>query len=190
MKSGQKGFTVIETLLVLILLAILGFTGYYVWHSQTTADKTLSTAAKTSSTAPPVKSTEFIFKGLGVQFNPKTDLKGLKYQISNGDYYLSDDAYVSAVNTCPDAQFRQSDLSGGGGFAAIGKTNGQYPKDANPLQYGILLKQFPNFWISYGFPNGSFCAPDTSINKSIYNTVSAEAKKFFDDFQKTATLAQ
>lgn len=49
MKSGQKGFTVIETLLVLILLAILGFTGYYVWHSQKTANSTYNSAAKTSN---------------------------------------------------------------------------------------------------------------------------------------------
>lgn len=56
MKSGQKGFTIVETLLLLILLAILGFTGYYVWHSQKQTDKTLNTASNEQLAAPDKKS--------------------------------------------------------------------------------------------------------------------------------------
>jgi prepilin-type N-terminal cleavage/methylation domain-containing protein len=53
----QAGFTIVEVLLVLILLAIVGFTGYYVWHSQKKTDETLTTTNNTAQTATPKQST-------------------------------------------------------------------------------------------------------------------------------------
>lgn len=49
MKRGQKGFTVVETLLVLILLAIIGFTGYYVYHTRNSADSSYNNIESTTS---------------------------------------------------------------------------------------------------------------------------------------------
>lgn len=51
MKRGQKGFTVVETLLVLILIAIIGFTGYYVYHTKNNANTTYNNAANTSKSS-------------------------------------------------------------------------------------------------------------------------------------------
>ena len=39
--AKQSGFAVIELLLSLVVLSIIGFTGYYVWHAQKNTDKTL-----------------------------------------------------------------------------------------------------------------------------------------------------
>jgi type II secretory pathway pseudopilin PulG len=47
-RQKQSGFTVVEVLLGLILIAIIGFAGYYVWHSQKKTDDTKNTADKTS----------------------------------------------------------------------------------------------------------------------------------------------
>jgi hypothetical protein len=44
MKS-QKGFAVLEGLLILVIVGIVGGTGYYVWHSKAQADKNLDNAA-------------------------------------------------------------------------------------------------------------------------------------------------
>jgi prepilin-type N-terminal cleavage/methylation domain-containing protein len=41
MSKRQSGFSLIELLLVLILVTAIGFTGYYVWHSQKQADQAL-----------------------------------------------------------------------------------------------------------------------------------------------------
>lgn len=49
MKRGQKGFTIVETLLVLILLAIIGFTGYYVYQSRNNANSSYNDAASTKT---------------------------------------------------------------------------------------------------------------------------------------------
>jgi hypothetical protein len=50
-RKSQKGFAIVEALLIVILLGIVGFTGYYVWHSKQQTDKTLN-AANNSSQAP------------------------------------------------------------------------------------------------------------------------------------------
>lgn len=41
MKS-QKGFALLESLLIIVILAILGFTGWYVWHAKQNTDKIAS----------------------------------------------------------------------------------------------------------------------------------------------------
>lgn len=58
LKLKQKGFTVIEGILLLVIVGILGFTGWYVWHSRVTSEssynKTQSISETTSSTRGPV----------------------------------------------------------------------------------------------------------------------------------------
>ena len=55
MKRIQKGFTTLEMLLVIIMLAIIGFTGYYVYHSKQQTDKTLNAAQADNASAPSTK---------------------------------------------------------------------------------------------------------------------------------------
>jgi len=42
---SQKGFSVIEGLLILVVIGILGFTGWYVYHAKQISDKNYSTTA-------------------------------------------------------------------------------------------------------------------------------------------------
>jgi hypothetical protein len=51
MKKTQSGFSLVEGLLIILILAIIGFGGYYVWHTQKQTDKTLDTAVTTSQKA-------------------------------------------------------------------------------------------------------------------------------------------
>lgn len=183
---NQKGFGAVEGLLFLILLSILGFTGYYVYHTKNNANSTYNNATNSgSSTTVLTQSDKFVFKELGVQFDPKNDLKGLNYTVDSGYSTLTDDAFLNALKNCPD--YKSGD--NGGGFAAISKMSGQYPPNANPITDGALLKQFPDFWISYAFPNGLGCS-DTSKAQALHDSASAEATKFYNDFQKTATQIQ
>lgn len=50
------GFSVVEGLLVLIIVLLIGFIGYYVWHAQKDTSKTLS-ASNAASTPTPAKPT-------------------------------------------------------------------------------------------------------------------------------------
>lgn len=47
----QTGFTIIETLLTLLVAAVIGFGGYYVWNTQQKTDKTLNTSQSTEPKA-------------------------------------------------------------------------------------------------------------------------------------------
>jgi Flp pilus assembly protein TadG len=55
-KNNQKGFGAVEGLLFLILLSILGFTGYYVYHTSINTNSTYSNAANTSQKASQISS--------------------------------------------------------------------------------------------------------------------------------------
>lgn len=51
--SNQSGFAIIEAILVVIVLGIIGFTGYFVYHSRQATDKALADTG--NSNVPAVK---------------------------------------------------------------------------------------------------------------------------------------
>lgn len=55
--ANQSGFSLVEGLLALVIVAIVGATGYYVWHSKQAADSTLTAATKTTQNTAAAKST-------------------------------------------------------------------------------------------------------------------------------------
>lgn len=54
-RNNQYGFSAVETALVLVIVGLIGFVGWYVWHSNKKADDTLSSANKTAQTNTPVR---------------------------------------------------------------------------------------------------------------------------------------
>jgi hypothetical protein len=54
LSSNQSGFTVVEGIAIIVIVAILGFTGWFVWSSQKATSKTLSDTNK-SATAQSTK---------------------------------------------------------------------------------------------------------------------------------------
>ena len=51
--SDQKGFSAVEAMLAAIIVILIVFTGYYIWHNQTKANNTPNVISKTSQSAPP-----------------------------------------------------------------------------------------------------------------------------------------
>lgn len=49
-KTNQKGFSIAEALLILVVIGILGFTGWFVYHAKQTSDKNYSAASQTVPT--------------------------------------------------------------------------------------------------------------------------------------------
>jgi len=51
-KFNQNGFAVVEGLLVVVVLAVIGGVGTYLWHSAKSSDKKLSTSSSSTSASP------------------------------------------------------------------------------------------------------------------------------------------
>jgi hypothetical protein len=192
MKRNQKGFGAVEGLLFLILLSILGFTGYYVYHTSKNTNSTYNNAAKASnSTQQPTSSpNKFVFKELGVQVQLPSALMGLKYTVfqsdnGNPNLALSTPEFVDALNKCDPTTVGAKNLA----FAVITKQQGQFNQDENPVVGN--LKQFKDFWISSASPNGIVCTDKATQSEvdnfhSIFQSNNAALRTAFD----SATVIQ
>jgi len=194
MKTAQRGFTIVETLLALLVAAVIGFGGYYVWHNQHSKTTTTSPAKTVATNSQPttsakVASTFLAFKELGVQITVPETLKGLSYSAREGTsitgepttfIYLTSDAFKSFVTSCGGTDTAAS-------FAGINKVTGTYPTNPTPQNSdGALLKQFSGFYIEGSADQQSTpCTTDQDISTLRSSLFSDLATAF-----KTAALTQ
>lgn len=179
MKRGQNGFGAIEALLFLILISILGFTGYYVYHTKNNTDSIYNNTTQTSNSTKAVsKSNTFVFKELGVQIELNDKLKGLTYYISpeTGRTIISTDEFSAAYKKCsPDSTSKPD-------FAGIFKKSGQYSLDD-----GVdLLKQFNGYYIGW-LPNSVNIICTDPANDQPTNQVATDTNHAVKEAFKTAT---
>lgn len=92
---NSKGFTLIEALLILVIVGLLGGTGWYVWSARSSTDKSLNQAADTEITAASKKeesklsntNTEYLtVKEWSVKIPLNENVKGLSYKLKDFDY--------------------------------------------------------------------------------------------------------
>src|ERR1700741_3295894 len=94
MKEKQNGFGIVEGLLIFIIVSLIGGTGWYVWHSKQSADKTYSTAGTTSSSiaSTATKKKRDTYSGWST-CNDKADEVSFRYRLdwkANGAHSSSD----------------------------------------------------------------------------------------------------
>lgn len=131
MKRGQKGFSTVEGLLVLIIILLIGFIGYYVYHTSKNANATYNSAAQTSASSPTVAAQPKTLDGATKQAQtvydaaaeattsshaPLTSEWGknntwayLDLQVVNSHKQWFTDKFVSSVNNVADNQLSASD---------------------------------------------------------------------------------
>lgn len=90
MNKTQKGFALIESLLIILILTIIGFGGYYVWHTQKQTDKTNSDTLKASqsTTVPSSDNSPVAYltiKEWGVRMKLSNETTSLYYAIKPDD---------------------------------------------------------------------------------------------------------
>ena len=90
MSNKEKGFSAVEGLLIFVIVALIGFVGWYVWQAKQNVDKDLS-VADTSSNASTVPKKEastelkkYEDKQLGIKFSYPKSWKLKQYNISPG----------------------------------------------------------------------------------------------------------
>jgi|GEM_PF-6239605 len=147
-KNNQKGFSLVEGLLLVIALSLIVFVGYYVWHSQKQADTNLTAAANTSDSSAKTSAAQstsqksandnlFKFKELGVGIVLSSELKGLSYSAdasNNTQYDVTTPGFTQEGSSCKD-------------FAEVYKGTGTFSEKS-----ATLLKQFNGFYIAAAMP--------------------------------------
>ena len=57
MKTNQEGFSAVEAILIILIVGIISFAGWFVWNSQKQTSKTIDESNKSSSAATSTKKT-------------------------------------------------------------------------------------------------------------------------------------
>lgn len=186
-KQNENGFGLVEILLSVLVVSVIGFGGYYIYHTNTQTKQrhhiisiTKKVAASpaqnatTSSTTEATVANQTIFKipRLGIEIiNLPSNLSNLTMYYSTSNNTSSEDfstTSLTALGTHCSAQ--------GMALGELFVTQGIYnsSKDQGPFRF---VKQFNGFWVG-AEPNGIPCSSkQTVINiqgnlgTEFYNTV-------------------
>ncbi|HEY5442222.1 MAG TPA: hypothetical protein VIJ68_01650 [Candidatus Saccharimonadales bacterium] len=188
--TNQRGFSTVEGLLILIIVLLIGFIGYYVWHAQKSASDTLNSASKASQSSPTKVAPAKWFKlaDLGVEFKLPSTLSDLQSAPNdNGGYFLSVANMESIYKQCngsnlPPGPISSEDYS----FAGLSRHDGTFEQDS--VAEESLLKQFGTFNITISYPNGPECASEDQTVLDQWTTAKKNATEtFVKAFQTSAT---
>lgn len=164
MKLQQKGFTLIEGLLIIIALTMVSGVGYYVYSQNKDDDKAESTSiSQTQETKPADEkpSVDYVeFKELGFKIKKTEKMKDWVF-LADDDFsqgrYVQSSAHVKQIDDCnvgaanPPLGISPSEKS----FAAFSKIEGTYRENTEDITItGKFMKQFDTFYISASYPNG------------------------------------
>lgn len=181
MKNNQSGFSVIEGLLIFVIIGIVGFTGWFIWHSKQSTDKTLDkgnqstfvgTAKKSVASNDTAKTTNdnqniIKFAEIGIQITVPDSIKDLTYTTEKQtDQTGKPVTYIRLSTKTLTAKDADCD-STGSALGVIGRGQGSYidaNTEANIGYYGMLQKQFDSFFIDYESSHAA-CSGDTTIEQ-------------------------
>jgi hypothetical protein len=155
MKDDQKGFGAVEGTIILFVVGLISFSGWYVYHHRKTGDAIYRSAAnagavvtaptKSNTTTKEVKISEF-----GVKLTVPVTLKSLIYKIMTVDYSGSG---INTLGSYPTAFFSTKELDSAENgscslksatersIAPLGyltRATGQYSTDVSPPPGAIV----------------------------------------------------
>jgi prepilin-type N-terminal cleavage/methylation domain-containing protein len=183
-KFNQKGFTLIEGLLVVLVLTVIVGVGYYVFSSMNKDDSS-SNSAKTTA-APPVSSNDsseakyLTLKEFSVKI-PLTDkIKDAMYEMApDGETLgISTKKFEAAVGDCKAADTASSSFPT---IVTVNKSVGIFSKDS-PSSQAFLSSyvQLSGFYLTYGAVDTSYCngadQDKIKIADNLYNQDAQELK--------------
>lgn len=194
MKKNELGFSLIEILLSIIAISLVAGVGYYVYSQNQTKD----TSEKTETSAQqvvqepkvieetPPKAVEYKeFEDLGIKIEKTETIASINFE-SEEDipkaYYLRTTEIDKLYNQCRPSTSDDMHASVGS-FMSIAREEGKFKPGSGPVE---LIKQFDDFHIIAGFPNGSQCggAQEELDAIEIGKKLRIEAVKAFENSQE------
>lgn len=153
--KNQKGFTLVETLLVILILVVIGGVSYIVYHNDHKTVTTVSTTVSKTSKSSPTTYTIPITP-LGISITVPTALEDLTYAVTNQTPYNNETSVEVGLSTTSLTNLDPTDCSASQmPLLSLSRVDGQYPSDATIYNTpGALVKQFPSFYIAYSQNSG------------------------------------
>ena len=172
--NKNKGFTLVEVLLLIVVLILVGGLGYLgfkqVNKKSTTSTSSTTTATTTKTTTPATTPTpnQNIVKipEMGIQITVPDSIKDLTYKAVNVDgvEYTS---FSTTTVTNLDAACSATN----GAIGGLVKASGQY-SSIGTNEALSLVKQFSTFYILFGSPQ-STCSMDDNIQSQVTQDLAA-----------------
>lgn len=189
---NQKGFSVVETVLLVVIAGLLAGVGWYVYDSNRETQDRLDKIEQTSDQTPVAESAKagekFVFKELGISITLPKELEGLsyKYEANIKSAYLNTTAFAEAYEKCYGEKIDPNYDS----FGAIGRGEGQYQPPVDGPGGGTLIKQLDKFYIDGSLPNGLTTCTQPGVDEGL---VQDESRRLFDkvaEAVKSATVVE
>jgi hypothetical protein len=189
MIKNQKGIALLETLLILLILTIIGFGGYYVWNSQKQSDKSLSSAEKASQPTPVSNSNSASKKTLtieewGVKATYSSSVS-LKYVLRDGDNNVAETSSQELDSAgCPNgggliARYTSNQAANEPG--GHGMTASAFAKTLNTGEYGHVGDYY------FFFEHSQFgCGDNGSSILQVQQETNDAAKNLLPDLQTSS----
>src|SRR5579862_4990914 len=143
----QFGFTLVESLLVILVIAAIGLGGYFVWHSHHKTTKNVATISKTTISAAQMNALNVAW----ATFSSTTDGFSFKYPIS--DSWSTSGGSANSVSTQSpldnsDTRIGISEIGGSG----LSTDTSQFLIDIEVVPDAGSITQVPSF-VTSGFIN-------------------------------------
>jgi len=177
-KNNESGFSAVEIVMVIVIVGLIGAVGYLVYKNQHTTTKTVVVtkvvkAPAQSSGSMAVNSNIIKFPNLGVEITVPDSIKDITYSSVNtatfpqglsGTIINLSTAFLTKLDKdCSDTGMAPP-------LGALSKVNGQYPTDATiDNSVGQLIKQYPNYYISFSGPQAACSSVDSTSNLGLAN---------------------
>ncbi len=177
--NSQRGFGALQGLVVLAVVVVIAAVAWVVYDHNHKPSAAKSTASTSTPTTSPTQKTPVTTKQstavanqnvetipeLGISITVPDSIKDLTYQVHTGTLQNGNQATFAFFST---AALTTADAKCGPSAAPLGsleKANGQYPSNDQlaVAKYGQLVKQFPTFYISAGFPQAACSTNDTAV---------------------------
>lgn len=188
--KNQKGFSAVILLLALVLVAIVSFTGYYVWNTQSnkktnsqqtkTADDSVAKKQTDTTATKPADTTKYlVIKEWGVKI-PLTDtIADTTYLYKNGYVYVSTD---SLTKKYPECSTGKTTVYAYGRFGSM-----KDPVDAPGAEgqtYGDIMPNAPKVgsYYYYGTPAQALCNSNDATTQKEMDAAGAELNPYKDAF--------
>lgn len=170
-QKRQTGFSIVGIVVVLAAIVAIGAAGWFVYqHNRVKPTGATGNSNQTNNqqttTAPPANQKTIQVPELGIQITVPADLSDLIYRTTTVTLRNGNQATLAYFST---KALTAADPNCGTNFGPLGsleRANGQYPTEqqdeTNVLDYGQLVKQFPNFYVTVGYPNAA-CSTSPSL---------------------------